>query len=109
MDLQPVIVILPAEIDADNQGNVRELLESACLAGGTTVIADMTGTTFCDSAAFRMLIRAHQDAAARGVRLHLAVTTGGVVSRMLRLLDLGQLLSVYPSLDAALGPQGGDG
>ena len=78
--------------------------EGAGAPGITTVIADLTGTTFCDSAGFRVLTRAHLDATARGVQLRFAVTPGGVVSRMLRLLDLDHLLSVYPSLDAAPQP-----
>jgi anti-sigma B factor antagonist len=102
----PAVVTLPTEIDATNNGHVRELLEGAG-APGITVIADLTGTTFCDSAGFRVLTRAHLDATARGVQLRFAVTAGGVVSRMLRLLDLDHLLSVYPSLDAALKAEPG--
>jgi anti-anti-sigma factor len=99
---QPAVVTLPAEIDATNNDHVQALLDSAGAPGITTVIADLTGTTFCDSAGFRVLTRAHLAAAARGVQMRFAVVPGGVVSRMLRLLDLDHLLSVYPTLDAAL-------
>jgi anti-sigma B factor antagonist len=100
----PVIRTLPAEIDAANHAEVHGRLEAACAPGVAVVIADLTGTDFCDSSGFRVLIRAHQAAVARGVQLRLAVTPGGVVSRMLDLLDLGRVLSVYPSLEAALEP-----
>lgn len=98
----PVIVTLPTEIDATNHAAVHEQLLAACAPGVTTVIADLTGTTFCDSAGFRVLVLAHRSAADDGAQLSVAVTPGGAVSRMLQVLDLERLLNVYLSLDAAL-------
>ena len=98
----PVIVTLPTEIDATNHDSVHDQLAAACAPGVTTVIADLTGTTFCDSAGFRVLVLAHRTTDGSGAQLRVAVTPGGSVSRMLQVLDLERVLSVYPSLDAAL-------
>lgn len=98
---QPAVVTLPTEIDAANNDHIHDQLSSALAPGVAVVIADLTGTTFCDSAGFHTLSSAHQDATAQGVELRFAVTPGGVVSRMLQLLDLDETLSVYPSVDAA--------
>jgi len=97
-----VVITLPAEIDLANQDTVFRLFEAVPAPGGRAVVADLTGTTFCDSAGFRMLGRIHRTTVARGAELRLAVTPGGAVSRMLHLLDFDQVLGIYPSLEAAL-------
>ena len=99
--VQPVIVTLPVEIDAVNYSHVCEQLQDAVTRGGHVVIADLTATTFCDSAGFRVLTRTHNLAVDHGVQFRLAITPGGIVTRMLRLLELEPLLDIYPSLDAA--------
>jgi anti-sigma B factor antagonist len=102
-DRQPVVLTLPEEVDAANHAEVEEQIEAAFAPGVTVVIADLTGTKFCDSSGFRTLVTAHHDAADRGIQLRLVVTPGGAVSRMLDLLDLGRLLAIYPTPQAALG------
>ena len=97
----PVIVTLPAEIDAANAESVGERLRAAFTPGVTVVIADMTATVFCDSAGMRHLILADDCAAAHGAQLRLAVLPGHVL-RVLKLMGLDRLLSIYPSLAAAL-------
>lgn len=102
LDPPPVVITLPAEIDVANQDKAYRLFETVPAPGVRAVVADLTGTTFCDSAGFRMLSQVQRDTAARGAELRLAVTPGGAVSRMLHLLDFGRVLSIYPSLEAAL-------
>jgi anti-anti-sigma regulatory factor len=55
---QPVVITLPAQIDMANAGCAGQQLGSALTPGVTTVTADMTATTFCDSSGISMLIRA---------------------------------------------------
>lgn len=97
----PVVVTLPAEIDAANAERVGGQLQAAFTPGVTVVIADMTSTVFCDSAGMRHLILADDCAAAHGAQLRLAVPPGHVL-RVLTLMGLDRLLSIYPSLAAAL-------
>ena len=99
----PVIVALPPEIDLNNADQVCGQLMAALTAHPGVVIADLEGTTFCDSAGVRGLALAHQQAAARGTHLRLAVPTGGAVRRALELTGLDRVLLVYPSLAAAAG------
>jgi hypothetical protein len=74
------------------------------LASATTVIADMTATTFCDSSGVRLLVMAHEEAAATGVDLRLVVPSVNVL-RTLALIGADWLLPIYPSLEDALGPE----
>ncbi|HET9972942.1 MAG TPA: STAS domain-containing protein, partial [Streptosporangiaceae bacterium] len=54
----PVIIVLPREIDITNASDVAELITAACAPGVPVVIADLTGTSFCDSVGLRHLIQA---------------------------------------------------
>ena len=108
--LPPVIIALPAEIDMASAGRAGQQLGSAFTAGVSTVIADMTATTFCDSSGISMLVRAHQQAAANNTQLRLVVPSAAVLSA-LTLVGMDDLLPIYPSLSQALaaapepGPQ----
>jgi anti-anti-sigma factor len=95
------VVRLPAEIDLTIAGDVREELLSVLNQGADALIADMTGTTFCDSAGIAALIRAARRAAGSGAAMRLA-TVAPPVLRVLALLGVDRLIDIYPSVDAAL-------
>jgi anti-sigma B factor antagonist len=95
------VISLPAEIDAINADHVGSQLLAAFGPGITTVIADMTGTTFCDSSGIRVLLQAHQQARANHAELVLVVASAGVL-RVLELTGLDVLLPIYPTLAEAM-------
>jgi len=95
------VVALPEHIGISNAGQVREELLSLINRGATTLIADMTATVSCDQAGAEAVIRARTRAAASGTELRLVVTAP-VVARVLRLVGLDRMVSVYPSLEAAV-------
>jgi anti-sigma B factor antagonist len=98
----PVVVALPAEIDVTNSEEVYEQLVAVFAPGVSTVIADMTSTIFCDSSGVHAIMHAYESAAARDVRLRLAVSPASSVRRVLELIGVGRLVPVYPSLAEAL-------
>ena len=93
------VVVMPAEIDAVNAERIRQDLLSAVSLGAAVVVIDMSGTTFCDSAGVQPIIAAYRQAAATGTQLPLVATA---VLRILTLVGAGQLLPIYPTLEAAL-------
>lgn len=97
----PVIVRLPAEIDMANAQDVGEQLCSAFTPGVTVVIADLTSTVFCDSAGLRQFVMAHHYAGAHDAQLRFAIPHRSTL-RVLKLTGFDQLLSIYPSLGAAM-------
>jgi anti-sigma B factor antagonist len=101
---RPVVVTLPAEIDITNADRIGEELSSAIARGAGIVVADMTGTRFCNSSGISMLVLAHRQAAANHAELRLVVLST-VVLRALKLVRMDCLLPIYPSLDAALTPE----
>jgi anti-sigma B factor antagonist len=94
------VVELPAELDAANAGQVDQDVTAALLSGATTVIVDMSATTFCDSSCVRSLARAHNRAAAQDIDLRFVIAGRGVL-RILQITGLDSLLRIFPSLEAA--------
>ena len=100
----PVVVTLPAEIDISNADRIGEELCAAFAPGVKTVIADMTGTRFCDSSGISMLVLAHRKAMTNNAELRLVALSTAVL-RALTLVRIDYLLPVYPSLADALLPE----
>jgi anti-anti-sigma factor len=94
---QATVVTLPAEIDISNDVVLQTALVSAFAAGRPVVIADGTGTHFCDCRAIAALIRAHHQATLAGAQLRLVVASP-MVSRALEVTGADQVLAIYPSL-----------
>jgi anti-anti-sigma factor len=102
---EPVVVRLPAQIDLANADEVRELLCSSGGPGVAVVVADLTLTSFWDSAAFGEIMAARRMLAAAGVQLMLAVAPGQV-PRIMHLLGLDHV--VVPCPPAALQGDNGE-
>ena len=95
------VVALPEHIDVSNAGQIREQLLLVINSGAATLIADMTATVSSDHAGADAVARAHQRAAVSGAQLRLVVTAP-IVRRVLSLSGLDRLVSIYPSLEAAI-------
>src|SRR5271166_3346983 len=95
------LVALPEDIDVSNAGQIREKLLSVINRGAEALIVDMTVTISCDRAGAEAVARAYQRAVASRTELRLVVTSG-VVLRMLGMTGVRRLVSVYPSVEAAL-------
>lgn len=93
------VVTMPAELDAMNADEIRDALLSAADSGVTTLIIDMSTTTFCDSSGVHAVISAYRQAAQTGTEVRLVVTT---VRRVFRLIGADQVMPTYPTLVAAL-------
>jgi anti-sigma B factor antagonist len=100
-DVAPVIVGLPGEIDVANVGHVYDLLSAALDTGTRVIVADLTGTEFCDAAGVRMLVMVRGQAAARDAQLRLAIAPGALLRRLLVLLRADHLLPVYATAQEA--------
>jgi anti-sigma B factor antagonist len=100
---RPVVVALPVEVDISNAEGIGEELCAAFAPGVRTVIADMTGTRFCDSTGISMLVLAHRTALANQAELRVVALSTAVL-RALTVVRIDHLLPVYSSLAEALRP-----
>jgi anti-sigma B factor antagonist len=98
------IARLPDEIDIATCGAAEAELLAAVSAPGL-VIADMTGTTCCDSLGMRMLLGVNERARSTGSTLRVAVRPGSSVARVMAILGVRRILSVFDSVaDAQSAP-----
>jgi anti-sigma B factor antagonist len=96
------VVTAPAGIDATTADQLRLVLLEAAAHGHTTVVVDMTGTQFCDSAGLSVLIRAHKRALEEGGELRLVMPADGAVFRIFTLTSLYRFIPRFGSLQEAL-------
>jgi anti-sigma B factor antagonist len=102
------VVSLPVEIDITNADQVREDLLSLLNQGAAPMIADLSRTTFCDSAGMSALARGFRRAEASQSDMRLVVSTWAV-QRALALTGIDRLLDIYPSVAASLAASPGSG
>src|SRR5215470_15237477 len=98
---QTTVRTLPAEIDIANARRLCGEVGAALVSGASVVVADMTATTFCDSAGARILVLAWEQAAVNNIELRIVVPSAAV-RRGFALMGLDGFLPFYPSLSAAL-------
>lgn len=98
---QVAVISLPVEIDISNADQVRQDLLLVLNEGATTLIADMSATKFCDSAAMNALVEVHRKASGRHARL-LLVSGSSIVRRVLGITGVDQLLDVHPTVARSL-------
>jgi anti-sigma B factor antagonist len=96
-----VVVTLPEQFDRFTADRVREQLLLVINRGAAVLIADLAATISCDYSGADALARVYQRAVASGTELELVVVSG-VVRRVLGLCGLDRLVSIYPTLEAAV-------
>jgi anti-sigma B factor antagonist len=95
------VVAAPAEIDITNAAGLRAALGQAAGNGPGTLVVDLTGTQFCDSAGMHALVDAHKRARAEGGQVLLAVS-GAAVPRILEITGIDRVLPRFDSVAEAL-------
>ncbi len=98
----PVIVTLPAQLDAAAAEQAAGQITAAFTPGVSVVIADLTAAARCDRSAIRNLLRAHRKAAARGGQVRFAIRPDGPLHQITGFAGTHPLLAVYPTLQHAL-------
>jgi hypothetical protein len=113
---EPAVVALPGEIELKGEiglaadigldGEIEPdpayaALRAAVASGVPMVIADLTGTTFCDYPGFRQLVMIGRQAATGDVQLRVAMPADGSVRSWLEFLAQHRLVRAYLGLEAA--------
>ncbi|HEY5358917.1 MAG TPA: STAS domain-containing protein [Streptosporangiaceae bacterium] len=95
------VVRLPGEVDICNADQIRDTLLAVLNRGITTLVVDMTGTTFCGCAGPSAVARACQRANANRAQVRVAIATP-VVRRVFAITGVDRLVSIFDSVDAAV-------
>jgi anti-anti-sigma factor len=103
------VVTMPEEIDVTNAPGVAAALAAVSGQSPEVITADLTATSFCDSAGIEALARASRLAATSGAELRLALGDSPV-TRILQLTGLDAVLPLYRDVGHSLatppGPAG---
>jgi anti-anti-sigma factor len=95
------IVVADGEVDLGTvallEHGVADGMRRAAKDGGVAAVVDLTGVTFMDSMGLRVLIVA----SLRSTALRFVVATPEL-TRLLQISGLDEVLTIHPSLDAAL-------
>lgn len=95
------VVVLPGEIDLTNADAVSDTLLALLDQVPSGVIADMTGTWFCDAAGVRAIVRVQSRARSPHARLRVVIVHPAV-RKVFTLTGADRLVRSYPALDQAL-------
>jgi anti-sigma B factor antagonist len=101
---ETAIITFPPEVDITSADEVRDKLLSVLNQGATTLIVDMSATTFSDSAGVNAIVRAYRRASATGSQMRLVITSPAV-RRVYCITEVDRLIPVYASLGDALGAE----
>jgi anti-anti-sigma factor len=95
------VVTAPEEIDITNAAALRAALLEAAAHRRGAMVADMSGTQFCDSAGLHVLVRAHKRAQTEGGEL-LLVVPATTVLRIFAITGIDRMIPNFSSLEDAL-------
>ena len=87
------VVAVEGELDMGTAPELREVIATAIDAREVTVVLDLAGVGFCDSAGLAVLVGAHNQLQAAGRRLIVAAPTAAVG----RILELSGVSQVIPT------------
>ncbi|QQQ80110.1 STAS domain-containing protein [Saccharothrix sp. 6-C] len=92
-----LVVAVSGELDMDTTSEVRATVVSGLVERPSALVLDLSGVIFFSSAGLSLLLEVR-----RLVDTLAVVATRRAVLRPIQLTSLGQLLTVFPSVDEAL-------
>ncbi len=96
------IAAIEGEIDASNVQEIGERLRTLLTNRSMTLIIDLTGTSYLDSAGINLLFELAGELSDRQQRLHLVVPAAAPVRRMLTIAGLIGTVATHETRDGAL-------
>jgi anti-anti-sigma factor len=96
------VVTLYGEVDIVKAHELRERLFGAVRNEDLGLVVDLTQATYLDSVGVSLLFELAEKLAERQLRLAVVLPTGGLVERVLTIVNLGSVAELHGSVDDAL-------
>jgi anti-anti-sigma factor len=96
------LVAIDGEIDASNARELGERLRTSLTNRSHELVADLTKTTYIDSAGINMLFALDLALRQRRQRLHLVVRFESPIARMIGITGLDRAVATHSEREAAL-------
>ena len=100
------VAAIDGEIDASNVRDVGDRLREMLTNHSESLVIDLIGTTYIDSAGINLLFELAAELRQRQQRLFLAVAEQSPIARMLGITGLDSTVPVHPTRDAAVRAAG---
>jgi anti-anti-sigma factor len=100
------VASIRGEIDASNRAWIAARLHTVITNRSTALVVDLTATTYLDSAGIALLFELAAELRAHQQQLHLVLTGGSPIARMVELTGLNAAVPLHSGLDAALAACG---
>lgn len=97
------VVKLTGEVDIVAAQELRERLLGAVRNEDTGIVVDLTDASYIDSVGVSLLFELAEKLTERQLRLAVVLPEGGLVGRVLGIVNLASVAEVHSSVDAALG------
>jgi anti-sigma B factor antagonist len=102
------VATMKGELTLLNALGIGKELEARVEHGTETVVLDLSGVTFLDSAGIQLLFRINRLVGSWGGRLRLVVPSSAPVHRIIRIVDPGGYIPLHATPAEALGAPTGD-
>ena len=96
------VVRLSGEVDIVQAHQLRGRLVGVVRNEDLGLVVDLTGATYIDSVGVSLLFELAEKLSERQLRLAVVVPPGGLVERVLRIVDVGSVAKIHSDVDEAL-------
>jgi anti-anti-sigma factor len=96
------IVRLTGDVDISGALELREQLRKVVQNTDLGLVIDLSAADFLDSAGVHLLFEVAEDLGVRRLRLALVVAHGGLIERVVSLVDLGSVVEIHRTAEAAV-------
>jgi anti-anti-sigma factor len=97
-----IVARMPVEVEISQTPLLRGQLMQAVENRDLGLVVDMTATGYLDSSGVNMLFELGEGLAARQLRMAVVIPQGGLVERVVSIVDLGSAMSIHRDLERAV-------
>jgi anti-sigma B factor antagonist len=97
-----IVARMPVEVEITQTPVLRGQLIQAVENRDLGLVIDLTATEYLDSSGVNMLFELGEGLAARQLRMAVVMPRGGLVERVVSIVDLGSAMPIYRDIESAV-------
>jgi anti-anti-sigma factor len=97
-----IVARMPVEVEITQTPSLRGQLVQAVENRDLGLVIDLTATRYLDSSGVNMLFELGEGLAARQLRMAVVIPEGGLVERVVSIVDLGSAMPIHRDAESAV-------
>jgi anti-sigma B factor antagonist len=97
-----MVARMPVEVEITQAPLLRGQLMQAVENRDLGLVIDLTATEYLDSSGINMLFELGESLAARQLQMAVVMPKGGLVERVVAIVDLGSAVPIHPDVESAV-------